>query len=321
MKKFFINLMAALFAVAIVSCDKDSSDDENEEGGETISNSDNSAKVGDVTSSLSCDLMFDDFGEANFSARGMEAGKRIHFSAGIAWESIGKTINLATPQASEEYWFRYEEFLEQEEGLQFTQRNDLGNVYSDYKHEEGTDEPIFASGTLTTKQIEGGYTLVIDGTLKSGIAVLIKLNVPFTEKIVPLSRNTLIYDGVKYELTSSAKQNPSNAIIHWTGNNESANISSSGDIYPSSDNLHADLPDQPSGDGYQFAFNVSLPELQLSYFWNNDHLECQLDGKSVANPFVDGYAEIGAYRGQMSFIAIGTLTNGKVLKLRVSTYY
>jgi len=67
---------------------------------------------------------------------------------------------------------------------------------------------------------------------------------------------------------------------------------------------------------------VNVPGLQLSYFWNDDHIEGTLNGEAfTATPFTEGDAEISAYYNEMKVTVIGTLNNGKVLKLFVSSPY
>ena len=66
----------------------------------------------------------------------------------------------------------------------------------------------------------------------------------------------------------------------------------------------------------------NVPGLQLSYFWNDDHIEGTLNGEAfTATPFTEGDAEISAYYNEMKVTVIGTLNNGKVLKLFVSSPY
>lgn len=282
----------------------------------TPADSDNMARLGNGNAiPLQSALQFDDFGEANFSGmcRGNGGLSRAHFGAGIAWESLGRTLDLAAPQASEEYWFRYEEWHDTDM-VAFTQNNYLGEVYGELNNEDGTSSPVFTSGTLTTAHVDGGYTLAIDGTLKDGTTVSIRLRVAYTDEVVPLTPNSIIYDGVKYECTSDATRS-GNGTVQWSLAGQ--NVSATGHIYPGSDNLHAYLHESPIGDGYRFDFSVDIPGLQLGYDWNDDQLTCTLDGQPVSNPFTQGDAEFNVYNDQASVWAVGTLTNGKVLKFRV----
>lgn len=326
MKKVFFLLLAAMMTIAMVSCEKDNEETNNQNNtnnggnnGGAIENTDNMATVGTITSNLSSDLDFDDFGTANISARSMPGNRRAHFGAGIAWESLNKTLDLANPQDNEEYWFRYE-VENDDDMIMFTQSNYSGEVNSDLGHEESTHNPVFTRGTLTTTRTAEGYTLVINGTLKDGTSVLISLKMDFTGEIVPLTRNSMILDGVKYAITSQANQNTGTGVVSWSCTGD--NISASGNIYPYSDNLHAYLDQNPTGDGYRFSFNITAPGLQIEYEWNNDQLIGTLNGTPfTSTPFTDGYAETFAYSNDMSFILIGTLSNGKEIKLYVDSNY
>lgn len=325
MKARTILLALAATAMLFTACgekENEENNNTNNNGGNGggITNTDNMATVGTISSELVSNIHFDDFGTANISARSTDANRRTFFGAGIAWESLGRTLNLADPQNDEEYWFRYE-VENNEDMLMFTQSNYSGEVNSDLGHEESTHNPVFTSGTLTTTRTSEGYTLVIDGTLKDGTSVLIRLKMTFTDEIIPLTKNSIIIDDVKYAITSTASQNPGTAVVSWncTGNN---NISASGDIYPNSDNLHADLSMNPTGDDYHFSFNITVPGLQIEYEWDDDQLIGSLNGTPfTTTPFTEGYAETFAYRNDMSFILIATLNNGKVIKLYVDSTY
>ena len=282
----------------------------------TPADPDNMARLGNGNAiALQSTLEFDDFGKANFAGMYHQGGIAAHFGAGIAWESLGRTLDLASPQATEEYWFRYEEWHDTNM-VAFTQNNNFGNVNGDLNNGESTSQPIFTSGTLTTAHVAGGYTRALDGTLKDGTTVSIRLKVTHTDEVVPLTPNSIIYDGVKYECRSGATRTAS-GMVQWSLSDGDATVT--GHIYPGSDNLHAYLHESPIGDGYHFDFSVSLPGLQLDYDWNNDQLDCTLDGQTVPNPFPEGNAEFNVYTDEAAVWVVGTLTNGKVLKFRMAT--
>lgn len=272
-------------------------------------NSENVAIVGTSTTNLTSTVWFDDFGAMGFDAN-QTSGSRVGFHGSVAYKNIGTTINLASPQLGEDYWIRYES-----DAHCFTQRYEYGSLYCDIDHDDAISEPIFASGTMTTKHIEGGYTLAIDGTLIDGTSVKINLKMSYTDEVIPLTPNSVILDGVKYEASASANT-ATNGITHWTLTGE--NIDISGNIYPYSDNLHAYLNEFPIGDGYRFDFAINIPGLQLSYDWNDDTLICQLDGETVDNPFASGDGEFNVYDNEVYVTIIGTLTNGKTIKVYVN---
>ena len=217
MKARTILLALAATAMLFTACgekENEENNNTNNNGGNGggITNTDNMATVGTISSELVSNIHFDDFGTANISARSTDANRRTFFGAGIAWESLGRTLNLADPQNDEEYWFRYE-VENNDDMLMFTQSNYSGEVNSDLGHEESTHNPVFTSGTLTTTRTSEGYTLVIDGTLKDGTTVLIRLKMAFTDEIIPLTKNSIIIDDVKYAITSTASQNPGTAVV------------------------------------------------------------------------------------------------------------
>lgn len=316
--------MIALFATAMVACDKDDDNNSgnNNGGGNNTPEGNSIAQVGRLAVPLTAGVEFNDFGEASF--QGMYASEneniRVHFGAGIAWESLGKTIDLSSPQMGEYYWFRYEEWSENE--YDFTQNNYLDGAMSSWLNQgERSDTPIFSSGTLSTTRTDEGYTLVIEGVLVDGTSVNIKLQVPYTEEIIPLTQNSVIYDGVKYEFSTTASQNGGTGNVSWNsvGGN---NVTSSGTVYQGSNNLHIFLQDNPTGDGYYFDFDVTVPGLQLSYRWDNDQLTGTLNGEPfTSTPFTEGDAETQAYYNELKVTVVGTLSNGKVLKLYVSSPY
>ena len=281
------------------------------EKGETNidTNSENVAVVGSTTTNMTSEVWFDDYGTMNFAAN-QTSGNRVGFHGSVAYSNIGSTINLASPQVGEQYWMRYES-----DACSFTQRYEYGSLYCDINHDDAISEPIFTSGTMTTQHIEGGYTLAIDGTLIDGTSVKIKLKMSYSGEVIPLTPNSVILDGIKYEATPSATT-ATDGITHWTLTGDNINIS--GNIYPYSDNLHAYLNEFPIGDGYRFDFDINIPGLQLSYDWYDDTLSCQLDGATVDNPFASGDGEFNVYDGDVRVTIIGTLTNGKTLKMYLS---
>lgn len=315
--------MVALFATAMVSCNKDDNNNSNgNNGGDRPVATDNMAQVGSLTTPLTGELQFDDYGNAAFQAMYFNDAEEVHvhFGAGIAWESLGKTFDLTTGHVGEDFWFRYEGWAEN--GCEFTHNNYADGTLGTWLNQsERMGEPVFSSGTLTTNRTDKGYTLKVEGTLTDGTSVLIKMDVPFTEEIIPLTKNSVIYDGVKYEFTTTATQDGGTANVSWTSTGDN-NVSSSGTVYQNSHNLHIYLQNNPTGDGYYFDFNVNVPGLELSYNWANDQLSGTLNGEPfTSTPFTEGDAEISAYYNEMSVTVIGTLSNGKVLKLYVASPY
>lgn len=324
MKKVFSILMVAFAMTAMVACDKedngDNSNNNNGGGGGTVIDTDNMAQVGDLNTPLESTLEFSDYGEAAFHGMYANENAHVHFGAGIAWESLGKTFDLTSGHPGEDFWFRYEGWAE--DGCEFTHNNYLdGSIACWLNQGEQMSDPVFASGTLSTTRTDEGYTLVIDGTLTDGTTVLIKMKVAYTDEVIPLTPNSVIYDGVKYEFTTTATQNAGTGDVSWTSTGDN-NVSSSGIVYQGSNNLHIYLYENPTGGGYYFDFEVDVPGLELSYNWTNDHLSGTLNGEPFSStPFTDGDAEIGAYYNEMRVTVIGTLSNGKVLKLYVASNY
>lgn len=316
-------ILCALAATMMlfVACDKDD-DNGNTNGGGITPTGDNYAIVGTLSSTLETTLEFDDYGTANFGGTYMSEaeGKHVHFGAGIAWESLGKSIDLAGARLGEEYWFRYEGSAGGNM-VMFTQRNTDGYIYSDLNHEEGVEQAVFTSGTLTTEHVDGGYTLAINGTLTDGTTVEIRMKVAYTDEVVPLTKNSLIYDGVKYEFTTTAQRNGGTGNVTWSSTGANG-ISSAGTVYQGSNNLHIFLQDNPIGDDYYFDFSVDAPGIQLDYSWHDDQLTGTLNGEAfTSTPFTEGDAEISAYSDQLRVTVIGTLASGKVLKLYVDSPY
>ena len=313
--------MVALFATAMVSCSKDDKNNSNGNGGDRPVATDNMAQVGLIYTPLMSNLEINDFGSAAFQGMYANENTHVHFVAGIAWESLGKTFDLTRGHRGEDFWFRYEGWIG-ENGCEITHYNyPDGTIACWINQSDQMADPVFASGTLSTTRTEEGYTLVIDGTLTDGTTVLIKMKVAFTEEIIPLTKNSVIYDGVKYEFTTTATQDGGTANVSWTSTGDN-NVSSSGTVYQGSNNLHIYLYENPTGDGYYFDFNVNVPGLELSYNWANDQLSGTLNGEPfTSTPFTEGDAEISAYYNEMSVTVIGTLSNGKVLKLYVASPY
>lgn len=300
-------------------CGKDDDNNSNNGGG-NIPDPNNMTSVGSLTTPLIGELQFDDYGSASFQGMYATENVHVHFGAGIAWESLGKTFDLTTGHVGEDFWFRYEGWAEN--GCEFTHNNYADGTLGTWLNDsERMSEPIFSSGTLTTTRTETGYTLKVEGTLTDGTSVLIKMDVPFTEEIIPLTKNSVIYDGVKYEFTTTAQWNGGTGNVTWnsTGAN---NVTSSGTVYQGSNNLHIYLQNNPTGDGYYFDFEINVPGIQLSYSWHDDQLTGTLNGEPfTSTPFIEGDAEIGAYYNQMTVTVIGTLSNGKVIKLYVDSPY
>ncbi len=318
MKKIFSILTVTFLAIAMVSCEKD--DDNNGGGGNT--NANNYAQVGSLNTPLTADIFFNDFGEANFNASYNNESENIHvhFSAGIAWESLGKTFDLTSGHNSENFWFRYEGWGENE--CEFTHNNHTDGTLSTWLNQsEQMTTPVFSSGTMSTARTAEGYTLTVDGTLTDGTKVLIKLDVPFEGEVVPLTRNSVIYDGVKYEFSTTASSDPSTSNVNWSSTGDNG-VSSSGTVYYGSNNLGIYLQDNPTGDGYYFDFEINTPDIQLSYNWHNDQLTGTFNGVPFnSTPFTSGEASISAYYHEMQVTVIGTLNNGKELKLCVYSPY
>ena len=323
----FILTFVATAAMIFAACGKDDTDTTtnnggNNGGGNTPTNSDNMALVGNLNTPLTSDLIFDDYGTANFNSMYVNDAEeiRVHFSGGIAWESLGKTFDLTSGHAGENFWFRYEGWAEN--GCEFTHYNYADGTLGTWLNDsERMGEPIFSSGTLTTARTETGYTLKIEGTLTDNTPVLIKMNIPFTEEIIPLTKNSIIYDGVKYEFTTTAQQNGGTGNVTWSSTGEN-NVTTSGTVYQGSNNLHIYLQNNPTGDGYYFEFSVNAPDIQLNYYWENNQLTGTLNGEPfTSTPFSSGDIEIGAYYNQLKVTVIGTLNNGKELKLYVDSPY
>ena len=316
MKKIFSILAATIMVMAMVSCEKDN---DNGGGGE---NTNNFAQVGDLNTPMTAELFFSDFGEANFNASYNNASENIHvhFSAGIAWNSLGKTFDLTSGHNGEEFWFRYEGWADN--GCEFTHRNKNDGTLSTWLNQsEQMTTPVFSSGTMSTARTSDGYSIVVDGTLTDGTKVLIKLNVPFEGEVVPLTRNSVIYDGVKYEFTTTASSDPSTSNVTWNSTGDNG-VSSSGTVFYGSNNLGIFLQDNPTGDGYYFNFEINAPNLQLSYNWHNDQLTGTFNGVPFnSTPFTSGEASISAYYHEMQVTVIGTLNNGKELKLCIYSPY
>lgn len=310
MKKLFSAIMLIAMA-AMVAC---TPEDDPNNGGGTNTDSENMVDVGELTTEVNSDLWFDDYGTACFAATWDQP--LLHFSCRVEWNSLGKTIDLSKPQTGVEYGMRYEACIESEEDMiMFTQRNyGDGGMYSDLNFDEGTSSPIFTSGTLTTTHTDEGYTLLVEGVLTDGTDVLIKLKVAYTDEVVILTENSVIYDGVKYDLSTNVTA--SNGLVHWTSTGSNG-VSASGSMLEYYNGIGIFLQEYPiPGGDYYCDFAVDVPGLQLSYVW--DHvagLSCTLNGETVSNAFTDGEASIYAYNDQMSFNVKGTLTNGKEIKI------
>lgn len=322
MKKVFSILMVAFAMTAMVSCSKDDSNDNTgNNGGGDISALDNMAQVGSLATPLTADLVIDDFGEAAFQARYQNGDEvHVHFSAGISYGSLNKTIDLTSGQVDENFWFRYEGWAE--DGCEFTHGNYPDGTLSNWLNDsEQMGSPIFANGTLTTARTDNGYSLKVEGTLIDGTSVLIKLNVPYSGEIVPLTKNSVIYDGVKYEFTTDANFDPATSNVTWSSTGDN-NITSSGTAYYGSGNLVITLANNPTGDGYRFDFAINTPDIQLTYNWNNDQLTGALNGEPfTSTPFTAGEATIHTYNSELDVKVVGTLSNGKEFKLWVNSPY
>ena len=312
--RFIITFVAAA-TMMFAACDKDDNG-----GGNNTSDQNNMAQVGNVVTPLEYELSFDAYGTANINGMYAQENIHVHFGAGIAWESLGKTFDLTSGYVDEDFWFRYEGMATNE--CQFTHSNYAdGTLGTWLNHGERSENPIFSSGTLSTARTDNGYTLKIEGTLIDGTPVLIKMDVPFTEEIVPLTKNSIIYDGVKYQFTTTAQQNGGTGDVTWSSTGAN-NVSTSGTVFQGSNNLGIFLDENPIGDGYHFEFEINTPDLQLSYYWHNDQLTGTFNGEPfTSTPFTGGEANISAYYNQMRVTIIGTLNNGKELKLYVDSPY
>ena len=315
LKKIASIVMLAAAVVFAAGCTKpdepNNGDGNNNEG--TSSDSENMVDVGDLTTDVESWLWFDDYGTACFDATREEP--EVHFSCRVGWSSLGRTIDLSKSQSGVEYSFRYEAYTENEEDMvMFTQYNTDGSIYSDLNFDEGTASPVFTRGTLTTTHTDEGYSLLIEGVLTDSTDVLIKLKVAYTDEVVILTENSVIYDGVKYDLSTNVTA--SNDLARWTSTGSNG-VNASGSMLVYYNGVGVFLQEYPvPGGDYYFDFAVNVPGLQLSYVW--DHiagLNCTLNGETVSNPFTDGEASIYANNGEMSFTAKGTLTNGKEIKI------
>lgn len=306
-------MFVAAVTMMFAACNKD------DNGGNTPDQN-NMARVGNVVTPLEYELSFDAYGTANINGMYAQENIHVHFGAGIAWESLGKTFDLTTGYVDEDFWFRYEGMATNE--CQFTHSNYAdGTLGTWLNHGERSDNPVFSTGTFSTACTDNGYTLKIEGTLVDGTPVLIKMDVPFTGEIIPLTKNSVIYNGVKYQFTTTAQQDDSTGNVTWnsTGAN---NVSTSGTIFQGSNNLGIFLEDNPVGDGYHFEFEINTPDIQLSYHWHNNQLTGTINGEPfTSSPFIGGEASISAYHNQMRVTVIGTLNNGKELRLYVDSPY
>ena len=320
--RFLLFGLAAAMMTLMASCDPEPvnpPDNGGGEGGDPV-DTENMFHIGNFNNSVTSELFFSDYGTAQFTGIYETDECMARMMVSIGWETLERTIDLANPQANEDYWIRYE-YGTEDDWLDFTQGCTYGEVSSWLNHSDKMTEPIFSTGTLTTIHTDEGYTLTIDGTLTNGTSVLVRLKVPFTEVVVPLTENSVIYDGVKYQFSTIATQDGGTSNVSWTSTGDN-NVSSSGTIYYGSNNLHIFLQDNPNGGGYYFDFSINVPGLQLSYSWSNDQLTGTLNGEPfTSTPFTEGDASIGAYYNEMSVTVIGKLNNGKVLKLWVASPY
>lgn len=321
MKKIKLLLIAAILLTASVSCDKENNDNNNA-GGDDVSIQDNMAQVGNHVTTLTSELWFDDYGTAYINAFNNGQNGEVHFSCTIAWNSLGKSFDLSSGLMDIDYNILYE-YLSETETFEFSQTNfPDGSIRRSFNFGDHSDSPVFTSGTLTTSRNDDGqYTLTINGTLIDGTTVDIKLKAKNDSEIIPLTSNSVIYDGVKYTFNTTATRNGGTNNVNWNGIGENG-VTTSGTIYYGSNNLHIPLQLNPTGDGYYFDFNITLPNFELSYSWNNDLMTGTLDGEAFSStPFTEGDAEISTYNGLMHVYITGTLSNGKTLKLDVTSEY
>ncbi len=298
------------------SCDKENVNNNNNI--DIIAIDDNMAQIEEDVFTLTSSVDFDDYGRAIFTAH--SASKRFSdfsLTAGIPWGTIGKTINLSDLQDSDNFEL-FIQFFDPENNTDFFIRQIVSNGHLD----AGVDALVFASGTLTTTRTEGGYTLEVEGTLTNGIYLHVKLNTPYTDEIIILSDNSLIYDGVKYELTVNASEiTDTDFYLAATGEN---NVSFSGRFqWPSPGdylNLPAGIP--PEEFATSIDFSVNVPGLQLHYELNTTREYGTVNGEGTTTPFTDGSLIWGIFGDKegMFFQIIGTLSNGKVLKILIVKY-
>ena len=305
-------VLTAMVAFAAGCTPEDDPSNGGNNNGGTDTDSENMVDVGDLTTEVESSLWFDDYGTACFDASREQP--MVHFSCRVDWNSIGKTIDLSRSLNGMEYSFRYEAYAANEEDMvMFTQYNFDGSIYSDLNYDEGTAAPVFTRGTLKTTHTEEGYSLLIEGVLTDGTDVLIKLKVAYTDEVVFLTENSMIYDGVKYDFSTNVTCS-SNSLVQWTCSGSNG-VVASGSMYEYYNGVGVFLQEFPMGDGFYFTFAFNVPGLQLTYNWNNDVLISTLNGETVSNPFSDGEASMYANNGEMSFSAHGTLTNGKEVKI------
>lgn len=323
MKKLRTFLSAIVLTAMVAFVAGCTPEDEPDNGGGNnggTADSENMVDVGDLTTEVESSIWFDDYGMACFDAVWEEP--LVHFGCQINWNSLGRTIDLTRPLEGVEYFMRYEAWAEaenEEDMIMFTQRNNDGIMSSDLNYDDATSNPVFISGTLKTTHTEEGYTLLIEGVLTDSTDVLIKLKVPYTDEVVFLTENSLIYDEVKYEFSTSATCS-ANHLVQWTCTGTDG-VVATGSKYEYINGIGVFLKEYPTGDGFYFTFAFDVPGLNLTYEWNNDVLNCTLNGEDVSNPFTDGEAHIYTYGGDVSFTAHGTLTNGKEVKIWVSGNY
>ena len=261
---------------------------------------------------LETTINVNDMGGVYFESRNDD--KNIAFYSVIPFNSYNKTADITDSEAEEEYSVRLES-----EDLMFQQRN-MDGQFSCILNGSYVEGPLFSEGSLTTTYVEGtDFTLVFSGTMTDGTTVAAKLKAPYTETILPLTENSIIYDGVKVDLTTNATIFD-DGHVEWEAVN-SENYRIYGTLQPYSENmaftaLHT-LPNDYNT--YHIDFNVIHPDVQIEFECQyTEMINSSLNGETVANPFSFGFVTSHLNdNNEMDYQVTGTLTNGKEIKFLV----